>query len=248
LVGKAETIALFFVRYTLILGYPRIIRHLLYSDKEANTMADELVEPSRALREAVTWVCAQDPAFNQIEAVAGALQVRSWSPGFAALLRIIVGQQLSAKAAQAIFTRLGQRIALTPEALLACPEPDLKQVGLSQAKIATCQRLAELIVAKTIDLEGLGQLPDETATAMLTQVKGIGVWSADIYLLFCLERLNSFPASDLAIQVAYQKLKQLADRPTRSALLTMTQPLAPYRGAAAHLLWHYYRFAMGKGS
>jgi DNA-3-methyladenine glycosylase II len=209
-------------------------------------MQGEFIEPSVALRKAVTWICTQDPAFSTIETIAGPLQVRRWQPGFAALLRIIAGQQLSAKAAQAIFTRLTEHIALTPEALLACPEADLKQVGLSQAKIATSQRLAELILAKTIDLDRLEQCSDEAAIAMLTQVKGIGVWSAEIYLLFCLERLSSFPASDLAIQVAYQTLKQLATRPTRSALLTMTQPLAAYRGAAAHLLWHYYRFVMGK--
>ncbi|MDX2214461.1 MAG: hypothetical protein SFY66_14315 [Oculatellaceae cyanobacterium bins.114] len=75
----------------------------------------------------------------------------------------------------------------------------------------------------------------------LTQIKGIGVWTAEVYLLFCLNRLNSFPASDLAIQVGYQRLKSLDHRPTRSELLSLTQPLDPYRGAVAHLLWHYYR-------
>jgi DNA-3-methyladenine glycosylase II len=91
-------------------------------------------------------------------------------------------------------------------------------------------------------LDALTQLPDALIVEKLTKIKGIGPWTAEIYLLFCLERLSIFPASDLAIQLSYQKLKSLDHRPTRPELMTLTQNLAPYRGAAAHLLWHYYQY------
>ncbi|MBD2461155.1 DNA-3-methyladenine glycosylase 2 family protein [Oscillatoria sp. FACHB-1407] len=203
---------------------------------------DDLVLPSPELRQAVEMVCERDRTFRKIETEAGALMVRRWLPGFPSLVRIIVGQQVSSNAARAIFGRLTQQIELTPAQLAQCPEVTLKQVGLSQAKIATCQRLAEAILTDQLNLEKLTLLPDSQVIEQLTQIKGIGVWTADVYLLFCLQRLNSFPASDLAIQVGYQRLKSLSDRPTRQQLLSLTQPLEPYRGAVAHLLWHYYRF------
>jgi DNA-3-methyladenine glycosylase II len=158
-------------------------------------------------------------------------------------VRIILGQQLSSKAAQAIFQRLVAQLELTPEAIAAAPDTTLRQVGLSRAKIATCQRLAAALVSGQLTLATLATLSDADAVAQLTQIKGIGVWTAEVYLLFCLERLSSFPASDLAVQVGYQRLKNLASRPTRPALLKLTEPLAPYRGAVAHLLWHYYRYS-----
>jgi DNA-3-methyladenine glycosylase II len=201
-----------------------------------------LIMPSAALRQAVDAVCESDRDFLQIEQVAGFLSVRRESASFAALVRIVLGQQLSAKAAQAIFLRLNQLIDLTPAELAACSEISLKEVGLSRAKILTCKQLADALLAGTLDLEKLSALSDDKIIAELTQIKGIGNWTAQIYLLFCLERLNSFPASDLAIQVGYQRLKQLQHRPTPKELIGLLQPLEPWRGAAAHLLWHYYRF------
>lgn len=204
--------------------------------------AEKFVVPSRQLRQAVEYVYACDRTFQRIEQEAGQLTVRYWPPGFASLVRVIMGQQLSIKAAQAIFSRLNQLIELTPEALAECPDASLKQAGLSHAKIATCKRLAESILDEKLSLDGLASLPDELIVEQLIQIKGIGVWTAEIYLLFCLERLNSFPASDLALQKGYQHLHHLEQRPTRNELETMTHHLAPYRGAVAHLLWHYYRF------
>lgn len=205
---------------------------------------DSLFPPSPQLQEAVSVVCDRDPTFQQIEAEFGPLTVRSWPVGFPSLVRIILGQQLSSRAAQAIFQRLIQQMELTPTRLANASEATLKQAGLSRAKIATCQRLSAAILAEQVNLAQLSSLPDETAIAHLTQVKGIGVWTAEVYLLFCLKRLSSFPASDLAIQVGFQRLKKLDNRPTRKDLLTLTETLNPYRGAVAHLLWHYYRHAV----
>jgi DNA-3-methyladenine glycosylase II len=201
----------------------------------------ELVSLSPELRQAVTYICEIDPDFLQIEQAAGLLSVRPWNATFGSLVRVVVGQQLSTKAAQAIFLRLEQLIELTPARLLDCNEIELKQVGLSRAKIATCQQLAELILSSKLNLEDFATQSDAEIAQTLTQIKGIGSWTAEIYLLFCLERLDTFPAKDLAIQVGYQTLKQLDLRPTPSELILMCEPLAPWRGAAAHLLWHYYR-------
>lgn len=207
----------------------------------AHTLDSELLPPSPELRQAVAVVCDRDSTLQRIEAEAGPLTVRAWAPGFPSLVRIILGQQLSSRAAQAIFQRLRAAMELTPEAIAAAPAITLKQVGFSQAKVGTCQRLAIAIAAGQLSLDTLATLPDLEAIAQLTQIKGIGDWTAEVYLLFCLQRLSSFPASDLAIQISYQRLHNLESRPTRKVLLASTATLDPYRGAVAHLLWHYYR-------
>lgn len=207
----------------------------------ANALNSELLPPGAELRQAVAVVYDCDPSFQRIETEAGPLTVRAWAPGFPSLVRIILGQQLSSRAAQAIFQRLQAELELTPAAIAAAPALTLKQVGFSQAKIATCQRLAIALLSDQLNLATIAALPDAEAIAQLTQLKGIGVWTAEVYLLFCLQRLSSFPASDLAIQIGYQRLHKLDSRPTRQDLLTSTATLDPYRGAVAHLLWHYYR-------
>ena len=207
----------------------------------ARFAADSLFPPSPQLRAAVDWVGDRDPAFRHIEVAVGPLSVRRWPVGLPSLVRIILGQQLSSRAAQAIFQRLVEQLELTPENLVTASASTLQQVGLSHAKVATCQRLAAAMLAGELSLTGLPSLSDADAIAHLTQIKGIGMWTAEIYLLFCLERLSRFPAADLALQVGFQRLKQLETRPTPKDLLILTEPLHPYRGAVAHLLWHYYR-------
>ena len=213
---------------------------MAFSDA-AKALDNELLPPSPELRQAVVVVYERAPTFQRIEAEAGPLTVRTWAPGFPSLVRVIMGQQLSSRAAQAIFQRLKTELELTPEAIAAAPDITLKQVGLSRAKIATCQRLSTALLSDQLSLETLATLPDAEAIAQLTQIKGIGVWTAEVYLLFCLQRLSSFPASDLAIQISYQRLHNLESRPTRQELLISTANLDPNRGAIAHLLWHYYR-------
>ena len=214
-------------------------------DNTSSTVT-ELLSLSPELRQAVTYICEVDPDFLQIEQEAGLLSVRRWDATFGSLVRVICGQQLSTKAAQAIFARLEQLIEVTPDRLLECDETALKQVGLSRAKIATCQQLAEFIASGKLNLADFATQSDAEITQTLTQIKGIGSWTAEIYLLFCLERLDTFPAKDLAIQVGYQTLKKLDLCPTPKELIMMCEPLAPWRGAAAHLLWHYYRFKNSK--
>ncbi|HIK17237.1 MAG TPA: DNA-3-methyladenine glycosylase 2 family protein [Leptolyngbyaceae cyanobacterium M33_DOE_097] len=204
---------------------------------------DSLHLPSPALQAALQQLYEHDPDFLMIEQANGSLSVRRWEPGFASLVRIIAGQQLSASAAQAIFQRLLHQMELTPANVAACSPDDLKQAGFSQAKIRTCQELATAIATGKLNLERFAQLSDSAIVEQLTQIKGIGPWTAEIYMLFCLERFDSFPAADLAIQASYQKLKNLPQRPSRKELLAYCEALRPVRGVAAHLLWHDYRIS-----
>ncbi|MGF1457778.1 MAG: DNA-3-methyladenine glycosylase family protein [Leptolyngbyaceae cyanobacterium] len=208
--------------------------------------AEALFPPSPLLREAVTIVYDRDPKLQSIEAIAGPLSVRSWPRGFPSLIRIILGQQLSSWAAQAIFERLYQQVEMTPQSLVYTSEATLKQLGLSCAKVGTCRRLSAAILSGLVQLEAFPHLSDGDVINQLTQVKGIGIWTAEVYLLFCLERLDSFPASDLAIQKGLQHLSGLDARPNRQTLVAQTRTLQPYRGAVAHLLWHYYRYLTRK--
>lgn len=222
---------------------PAVCDSIMSLQGESPLVFDQLVAPSPALRAAVDGVCDRDPVFGKIEAELGRLTVRQMPPGFASLVRIILGQQLSAKAAQAIFLRLYQQLELTPELWLGYPEAQLRQMGFSQTKVATCRRAATAILEGSLTLTGDG-LDDSAISAQFTRIKGIGSWTAAIYLLFCLERLSSFPAADLALQVSYQTLKDLPDRPAPKVLLALVQPFWPYGGAAAHLLWHHYRVCL----
>jgi DNA-3-methyladenine glycosylase II len=205
-------------------------------------MMTDLIKPDRYLRNAIAQLYLLDLDFQHIETVAGSLEIRSYEPTFASLVRIIIGQQLSTKAANSIFFKLSESLEILPSNILACSEEELRTFGLSRSKVACCQSLAIAILSEKISLESFDKLSDNAIASQLLQIKGIGNWTVEIFLLFCLHRLDVLPANDLAIQVAYQKLKNLSDRPTGKELITLTLPLAPYRGVVAHLLWHYYRF------
>lgn len=202
----------------------------------------ELIKPDLQLRNAIEQIYLVDADFRQIEAVAGELTVRSFPPTFASLVRIIVGQQLSTKAADAIFLRLNELLEISPVNIFACDPEDLHKVGLSRAKVNCCQQLASAIITGNLSIESFAELSDREIADRLIQIKGIGKWTIEIFLLFCLERLDTLPAGDLAIQISYQKLKNAIERPTAKELIILLQPLQPNRGAAAHLLWHYYRY------
>ena len=167
--------------------------------------------------------------------------LRSREPGFEALLGAIVSQQISKAAAQTVWNRLaGAADPLGPETVLALDEDALRAAGLSRQKAKYARGLAEAVITGAIDLDGLAQLPDETVAEQLVALKGIGRWSAEIYLLFALGRPDAFPADDLALMIGAQRLKRLEDRPNRTALTQIAEAWRPWRGPAALLLWHYY--------
>ena len=181
------------------------------------------------------------PAVARALAEAGYPELRRREPGFAALLRAIVGQQLSVASAGAIWGRLEDAVRpLTPEALAALDDATLRALGLSGPKTRYARALAEGCASGALDLARLEGLPDEDAIAALVAVKGIGRWTAEVYLLFALGRRDVLPAGDLALLTAAQRLFGLPERPAPGGLLERAEIWRPWRGAVAHLLWRYF--------
>ncbi|MCU0535272.1 MAG: DNA-3-methyladenine glycosylase [Hydrococcus sp. Prado102] len=161
--------------------------------------------------------------------------------GFPGLIQIILEQQVSLAAAKAVFKRLQQIVvALTPENFLALDETQLKAIGFSRQKTQYCRGLANAIATGELDLTQLATLDETTIRSQLKQLKGIGDWTVDIYLLMAIQRPDVFPKGDLALAIAIQKLKGLTIRPTPKELEIISQNWRPWRAVAARILWHYY--------
>ena len=193
------------------------------------------------LAEGLDALAAQDDDVARALAEAGSPALRRREAGFEALLGAIVSQQISKAAAATVWRRLEDAAgSVTPDAVLALDDDVLRAVGLSRQKTSYARSLAEAVVAGRIDLDGLPGRPDEDIVGELTRLRGIGRWSAEIYLLFALGRPDAFPADDLALMVGAQRLKQLDARPNRKGLTEIAEAWRPWRGPAALLLWHYY--------
>jgi DNA-3-methyladenine glycosylase II len=197
------------------------------------------------LRDAVDQLAAVEPAFAAAIARAGYPAPRVREPGYETLLRTIVGQQVSVASASAVWTRLETLLGkgCAPDALLAQDYDALRGCGLSRQKQGYARSLAALVLSGELDL---GNLPDddEAAIAQLVHVKGIGRWSAEIYLLFAEGRSDVFPAGDLAVMVELGRLMGLDEKPSEKQLREMAEAWRPYRGAAAVLAWHSYNSAV----
>ncbi|HEY0526073.1 MAG TPA: DNA-3-methyladenine glycosylase 2 family protein [Stellaceae bacterium] len=201
----------------------------------------EAVAAEGRLRAALDALYRIDPRLRAAEEAAGPPPWRSRPEGFGAMLRTIVGQQLSTVAATAIFERLAPGGAVPlPGALLAMPGESLRALGLSQQKIGYVRGLADAVATGRLDFAALRGLPDEECIGLLTGVKGIGRWTAEIYLLFALDRPDVFPSADLALQAACCDLLALPARPSAREAAVLAEAWRPHRGAAARLLWHYY--------
>ncbi len=197
--------------------------------------------PDESLRPALEALAARDADFARAYAHCGLPPERRRPTGFAGLLSIMTAQQVSAQAARAIIGRLLAAAGpLTPERFLALDEAAFKQIGFSRQKIRYGRALAEDVLAGRIDLEALTRDDDEAAIARLVQLKGVGRWTAEIYLLFALRRPDVWPVDDLAVCAAVQRLKGLDARPPRETMLALGEPWRPHRSAAARFLWHYY--------
>lgn len=161
-------------------------------------------------------------------------------PGFATLLRIIVAQQVSLASAAAIWGRLEAACdPLVPERLLELSDEELRGAGLSRQKARYARSLAETVLSGALTVPALEALDDEAAIAAVSSVKGLGRWSAEVYLLFSLGRPDVWPADDVGLMMGAHKLKRLAERPDAKAMRTLAEPWRPYRAVAARLLWHY---------
>jgi DNA-3-methyladenine glycosylase II len=197
----------------------------------------------RTLRAAAEALREKDPTLVEaLVAVGGPPPLRLREPGFAGLAAIIVSQQVSVASANAIFGRLAERIApLAAASLATATEENLRACGLSAPKIRTLRALAEAINQRGLDLAGLAALDAEAAHAALVAVKGVGPWTADIFLLFCLGHPDAFPAGDLALQEAAKLALRLKTRPDAARLERIAERWRPWRGVAARMLWAYYR-------
>lgn len=202
-----------------------------------------LIDGQPALDAALARLRAADPALvEHLIAVGGPPPLRLRPPGFAGLAAIVTGQQLSTASAAAIFGRLeAQVVPLEAAPLLAMPETALRTLGLSIGKVATLRRLADAVVSGALRLEGLGTVTAEEAHAALVAFKGIGPWTADSFLLFCLGHPDAWPAGDLALQEAVRIAMALDGRPSGVAMQRLGERWRPHRGVAARLLWAYYR-------
>ena len=161
--------------------------------------------------------------------------------GFEGLISLIVEQQLSVASAKAIFSRV-KLICGDFEAtkFLRISEEELKATGLSRQKVTYCRNVAEAVVNKTLDFKKLEKMADQEVVAKLVQIKGIGEWTAQCYLMACMKRLDAWPSSDLGLIVAIQKIKKIKERPKSLTIEKMAEPWKPYRSIAALLLWSTY--------
>ena len=160
---------------------------------------------------------------------------------FATLIHIILEQQVSLASALSAFNKLKAKLGnITPEGVLSLTDDELKAAYFSRQKILYARNLAETIVSGQLNLPSLEHLPDEEVKIELKKIKGIGDWTADIYLLMAMLRADVMPKGDLALHVAWQRLKQLEARPTSDEFQQIAQKWKPFRAVAARLLWHYY--------
>lgn len=196
------------------------------------------------LEHAVKKLVRRDPRLRPILQQAGMPHIRRRPAGFPGLAAIVVGQQLSIASASAIWSRLA--IAFDPfhhDALLRSRADKLARLGLSAAKIKTLKHIAREIAEKRLDLDALAELDADEAHRILTSLHGVGPWTADIYLLFCLGHGDAWPAGDLAVQEAMRIGLGLATRPTPKEMGPLAEDWRPLRGVAAHLWWTYYKVA-----
>ena len=191
---------------------------------------------------ALAVLIAADPRLAKVATVAGPLPLRRRPGGFTGIAAIVVSQQLSTASASAIWGRLAAAYdPFTPQSLIKARADRLARLGLSRSKIRALKEIARAIADGTLDCEALPDMPADAAHAALCAIHGIGPWTADIYLLFCLGHPDAWPAGDLALQEGARLAFGLPARPTAKEAVVLAEPWRPLRGVAARLLWAYYR-------
>lgn len=200
-----------------------------------------MVTTPERMRISLDKIALTEPGFAAAIAKLGYPQPRVREPGYETLLRTIVGQQVSVASAAAVWRKLEAELGAgcAPDALLARDFDALRACGLSRQKQGYARSLAELLLSGALDLNALPP-DDEEAIAQLVRIKGIGRWSAEIYLLFAEGRPDIWPAGDLAVQIAVGRMLGLPERPSESMTRVIAEPWRPHRGAAAIMAWHHY--------
>ena len=196
---------------------------------------------AQALRAGIDAAAALEPAFARTVAAVGYPEPRIRPTGYQTLLRTIVGQQVSVAAAASVWRKLEAELGeeMNPHDLLARDFEALRACGLSRQKQGYARSLCELVVSGALDFDSL-PADDDAAIAELTRIKGIGRWSAEIYLLFAEGRPDIWPAGDLAVQAGLHRILDLPARPSEKETRTLAESWRPHRGAVAILTWHAY--------
>ena len=190
---------------------------------------------------AARQLAKRDPDLALIHKRLGPPPLWARRAGFDTLVNIILEQQVSLASAASLFARLRRGVVpFRPSRMLELGEPHLKSLGLTRQKTAYCLHLAQALHDKQLRLSQLSRMSDENVKAALMQIKGLGSWSADVYLLMVLRRPDVFPASDLALITAVTKVKRLGARPTVEEFLEVAEAWRPYRSVAARMLWQFY--------
>ncbi|UCH20486.1 MAG: DNA-3-methyladenine glycosylase 2 family protein [Deltaproteobacteria bacterium] len=195
----------------------------------------------RTFQKGLSILTRNDPDLAKIVVDFGPPPFWNRKPGFTTLVHIILEQQVSLASARAVLNKLMHAVSpLTPKKFLEQDDKTLKTFGFSRQKTAYCRNFAELITTGQLDLKQLNSKNDEQVRRTLTEVKGIGRWTANIYLLMALRRPDIWPVGDLALESAIQKLKNLPARPRSDESKNIAADWKPWRAVAARILWHYY--------
>jgi DNA-3-methyladenine glycosylase II len=200
-----------------------------------------IIEGPDCLAEGAAWLAARDPRLAGALAVTGPLPLRRTGEGFGPLLSVIIGQQVSRAAADAIWRRLEAAGMTTPAAVTGAGEEALRAMGLSRLKVRHVRALA----AAGIDYGALRAMADEEVVAVLTGVRGVGRWTAEVYAITALGRADVLAAGDLALREGARQIFGLESRPSEGALRDMARDWSPWRGVAARLFWAWYARARG---
>jgi DNA-3-methyladenine glycosylase II len=205
--------------------------------------------PPVEARAALKRLAKLDRDLAGIEAAAGPLPWRRRPDGFPGLLQAIVGQQISNQAAAAIWRRVAQLPGvLEPAGLLLLSDEALRGAGLSRPKVSHARSLAAAFAEGKLSTPALAAMEDEDSITAIASVRGLGRWTAEVYLLFALGRHDVFPAGDLALAASTAHLKGMESRPAPAVLRALAEDWRPHRGLAARLLWHHWRHVTGRPS
>lgn len=205
-------------------------------------MTTRIIHTTDCIAEGCAWLAAAEPRFGHVIELAGPPPLRRREGGFPALLKAICAQQLSVAAADSVSSKLQAAGAEDPDVLLALDDDTLRACGLSRPKIRYARALAEA----RLDYDALARMPEAEAIETLTAIKGIGIWTAEIYLMFAVGRADVFAPGDLALQESARILFDLPERPAEKAFRAQAEAWSPWRAVAARLLWHYYRHAKSR--
>jgi len=200
-----------------------------------------------ALARAVSRLAKRDHDLARVVGEYGRPPLWEREPGFETLVLIILEQQVSLASAAAVHARLLAAAGeVTPARLARMSDEEVRAAGITRQKSVYLRDLARLIVEGELDLRGLERMGDDAARAELTKVKGVGAWTAEIYLLRALGRADAWPAGDLALAIAAERVKRLASRPTTPELIALAEAWRPWRSVAARILWQFYLHAPRK--